>query len=155
MRRFGTAARTAVDTLGRSSMRDGGCAHLVRACPQTGQHERLCALVRGRTRIHTHTYPRRIVRDLSAGVDCAVRLAGVLWAVHVQREHRCMEHCTCLRLVLGVRRFGPATRHVPDALGRASMLRGPLCAAALPMHANVCAHTRTGTRLRGHPRVYV
>jgi hypothetical protein len=30
-----------------------------------------------------------------------------------------------------------------------------LCAAALPMHANVCAHTRTGTRLRGRPRGYV
>jgi hypothetical protein len=42
---------------------------------------------------------------------------------------------------------GPATHHAADALGRTSMRRGPLCAAAPPMRARV--RTRAGTRLRG------
>ena len=42
---------------------------------------------------------------------------------------------------------GPAARTMADALGRASMRRGPLCAAAPPMRARV--RTRAGTRLRG------
>ena len=42
---------------------------------------------------------------------------------------------------------GPAARTMADALGRASMRRGRLCAAAPPMRARV--RTRVGTRLRG------
>jgi hypothetical protein len=42
---------------------------------------------------------------------------------------------------------GPAARIMADALGRASMRRGRLCAAAPPMRARV--RTRAGTRLRG------
>jgi hypothetical protein len=42
---------------------------------------------------------------------------------------------------------GPAARTMADALGRASMRRGRLCAAAPPMRARV--RTRAGTRLRG------
>jgi hypothetical protein len=42
---------------------------------------------------------------------------------------------------------GPAARTMADALGRASVRRGPLCAAAPPMRARV--RTRAGTRLRG------
>ncbi len=44
---------------------------------------------------------------------------------------------------------GPAARTTADALGRASVRRGRLCAAARPMRARV--GTRVGTRLaRGH-----
>ncbi len=42
---------------------------------------------------------------------------------------------------------GPAARTMADALGRASMRRGRLCAVAPPMRARV--RTRGGTRLRG------
>jgi hypothetical protein len=42
---------------------------------------------------------------------------------------------------------GPAARTMADALGRGSMRRGRLCAAAPPMRARV--GTRAGTRLRG------
>ncbi len=42
---------------------------------------------------------------------------------------------------------GPAARTMADALGRASVRRGKLCAAALPMRARM--RTRAGTRLRG------
>jgi hypothetical protein len=42
---------------------------------------------------------------------------------------------------------GPAARTMADALGRASMRRGRLCAAAPPTRARV--RTRAGTRLRG------
>jgi hypothetical protein len=42
---------------------------------------------------------------------------------------------------------GPAARTMADALGRASMRRGRLCAAAPPMRARV--RTRAGPRLRG------
>ena len=42
--------------------------------------------------------------------------------------------------------FRPGGAHY-GALGRASMRRGPLCAAAPPMRA--CVRTRAGTRLRG------
>jgi surface protein len=42
---------------------------------------------------------------------------------------------------------GPAARTMADALGRASVRRGRLCAAAPPMRARV--RTRAGTRLRG------
>ena len=42
---------------------------------------------------------------------------------------------------------GPAVRTMADALGRASVRRGRLCAAAPPMSARV--RTRVGTRLRG------
>jgi hypothetical protein len=42
---------------------------------------------------------------------------------------------------------GPAARTMADALGRASVRRGPLCAAAPPMRARV--RTRAGTGLRG------
>jgi hypothetical protein len=41
---------------------------------------------------------------------------------------------------------GPAARTMADALGRASMWGGGLCAAAPPMRARMC--TRAGTRLR-------
>ncbi len=43
---------------------------------------------------------------------------------------------------------GPAARTTADALGRASMRRGRLCAAAPPMRARAL-RTRAGTRLRG------
>jgi hypothetical protein len=42
---------------------------------------------------------------------------------------------------------GPAARTTADALGRASVRRGRLCAAAPPMRARV--RTRVGARLRG------
>jgi hypothetical protein len=42
---------------------------------------------------------------------------------------------------------GPAARTMADALGRASVRRGPLCAAAPPMRARV--RTFAGPRLRG------
>jgi surface protein len=42
---------------------------------------------------------------------------------------------------------GPAARTMADALGRASVRRGRLCAAAPPMRARV--RTRAGTRVRG------
>ncbi len=42
---------------------------------------------------------------------------------------------------------GPAARTIADALGRASMRRGRLCAAAPPMRARL--RTRAGTSLRG------
>jgi hypothetical protein len=43
--------------------------------------------------------------------------------------------------------FGPAARTMANALGRASVRRGRLCAAAPPMRARV--RTRVGTRFRG------
>jgi hypothetical protein len=81
----------------------------------------------------------------------AARRAGFLLCVGVQREHRRMEHCACHRLVPGMRLFRPGGAGVPNALGRASMQRGRLCAAAPPMRARV--RTRGGTRLRGATRV--
>ncbi len=35
---------------------------------------------------------------------------------------------------------GPAARTMADALGRSSMRRGPLCAAAPPMCVRMCPH---------------
>ncbi len=46
---------------------------------------------------------------------------------------------------------GPAARTMADALGRASVRRGRLCAAAPPMRARVC--TRAGTRFALGPWV--
>ncbi len=37
---------------------------------------------------------------------------------------------------------GPAARTLADALGRASVRRGRLCAAAPPMRARACAHVQ-------------
>ncbi len=48
---------------------------------------------------------------------------------------------------------GPAAHTMADALGRASMRRGRLCAAAPPMRARV--HTRAGTRLHARACAHV
>ncbi len=119
-------------------------------CERARAHERVCLVARASAPNLASTFRRCGPR--------AVGLSGVLLGllgVHVQREHRRVEHRVGVKHGLRMRRFRPAARHVPDALGRSSMRRGPLCAAPPPMRTNACAHTRTGTRLRGRPRLYV
>jgi hypothetical protein len=86
---------------------------------------------------------------LPVGVDrVRLRRAGFQIGIGFQREHRRVEHRRCHQLGLGMRRFRPGCAH--DG-GRArpgfDAGRGPLCAAAPPMHARV--RTRACTRLRG------
>ncbi len=85
------------------------------------------------------------------------RLAGVRPSFGVgcvQRGHQQMEHRLNVNDALGMRRFRPAARTAANALGRSWMWRGRRsrwhrrCAC-------VSAHTCTGTRLRGCPRVHV
>jgi hypothetical protein len=83
----------------------------------------------------------------SASTAWWLRRAGVLLCVGVQREHRRVEHRVGVEHARGMRLSGPAARTMADALGRASVRRGPLCAAAPPMRAR--DRTRAGTRLRG------
>jgi hypothetical protein len=79
---------------------------------------------------------------LPVGVDrVRLRRAGVLRCVGVQRQQRRVEHRVGHQFGLGMRRSRPRRRALRrDALGRASVRRGRLCAAAPPMRARV-AHT--------------
>ena len=131
-------------------MCENGSGLCTRAPVCDGDGSAVCARVGGlllRARPEPETLNR--ASPCPSGVDrVRPRRSGVPFGVGLQRQHRRVEHRVGVKLVLCMRRlFGPAARTMADALGRASMRRGPLCAAAPPMCARV--RTRAGTRLRG------
>jgi surface protein len=88
-----------------------------------------------------------------------LRLAGIPRCESVQCEHRRVEHRVGQHIADGMRRFRPAVRHRVRRARPGFDAAQPLCAAALPIRAHVCAYTyrlwlaRKSTCVRGCPRV--
>jgi hypothetical protein len=127
--------------------RSGLCMH---APVCDGDGSAVCARVGGLV-LRARPKPEALSRASpcpSAWTACGFGALGVQLGVGVQREHRRVERRARHLVVRSTRRrFGPAARTMADALGRAFVWCGPLCAAAPPMCARV--RTRAGTRLRG------
>jgi hypothetical protein len=113
---------------------------------------RACASV---PNLGAHTFaPARASAFRRRGPRVA-RRAVVLLGVGVQRGHRRVEHRACDLVVRGMRRLSGEAARLRRQMRSAgsSVRRGPLCAAAPPMRARVCARRRVRTRMRGCARM--
>ncbi len=112
-------------------------AHVLRPCA------RMCARAIGRARIRADTCGRLPPASTACGFGVQAFQAASAFNANIGAWNTAS--VTSLSSVFAAP--GPAARTMADALGRASVRRGRLCAAAPPMRARV--HTRAGTRLRG------